>query len=114
MAFERFTLGGRAFRPKASIRATGQIGLSAGCVTRFSLENTPYAVLFFDRESRKIGIKPTDNPEEERVLKLAVRAGSGTVSARSFLDYYRTDYTKTRNFDAQFDEREGLIIIELK
>jgi hypothetical protein len=114
MAFERFTQAGRAFRPRASIRSTGQIGLSHGCMNRYSLERVPYAVLFYDRDTRRIGIKPTADQNEEGALRISVRSGSGSIAARSFLDYYRVEYGETRSFDVTYDEEARMLIINLK
>jgi hypothetical protein len=113
MGFERFTQAGRAFRPKASIRSTGQIGFSHGCVERYALEKTPYAVLFYDSDARKVGIKPTTEKNEEGALRLSVRSGNGSISARSFFDYYSIEYSKTRSFDVVYDEQIGMLIINL-
>lgn len=114
MGFERFTLAGRAFRPKVSIRSTGQIGFSHGCVTRHGLDKTPFAVLFYDRDTKRIGVKPMSDRNEDGALKLSVRGGSGSISARSFLDYYHIEYDKTRSFDVTYDDESGMLIINLK
>lgn len=113
MAFERFVLGGKSYKPKVSIRRSGQIGFNQGAVKKFSMEKYRYAVLFFDRINKRIGIKLT-NEEEEGICRLRVRGWGGTVSAKAFLDYYGIDYSRLKKFDARWDESEGMIVVDIK
>jgi hypothetical protein len=114
MAFERFTQVGRTFRPRASIRTSGQIGFNGGTVARFKLEKWQFAVLFYDKQEKKIGIKLTKDPKEDGVLRLIVRAGNAAISARSFFDYYEIDYSVSRQFDVSLDEKTEMLVIDMR
>jgi len=109
MAFERFIQTGKSYKPKISIRANGQIGLNQGSIEKFKLNKYKYAVLFFDRETKRIGIKPT-NTEEEGICKLQIRKSNAAISGKAFLDYYSIDYSKTKRYEAVWDEKEKMII----
>lgn len=113
MAFERFIETGRSYKPKISIRGNGQIGFNFGAIKRFVLENYEYAVLFYDKETQRIGIKLT-NEKEEGISKLKVRKSSAAVSAKSFLDYYEIEYGgSVRKFDIYWDEAAEMLIADL-
>lgn len=114
MAFERFTQTGQRFKPKISIWGKGgQIGFNQGAINRYNLGSYQYAILFFDRENNKIGIKFTNDNKEEGVIKFKIRATGGVIAGKAFMDCYGIDYSKTKNFDMIFDEENGLYVINL-
>ncbi len=112
MAFERFTKIGISHKPRISIRSNGQIGFTLGAIERFALNHYRLAVLFYDKENNKIGIKLT-NEAESGACKLQVRPSNASLSAKSFLDYYEIDYSKTERFAAYWDDNEQLIVVSL-
>jgi hypothetical protein len=113
MAFERFTDVGRVFRPRASLRSNGQIGFNHGCVKRFDMEKFTHAVLFYDKETKRVGIKLTNDKDEPGACTLITKLGSGTISARSFLEYYILTPKETMQFDITRDSESGMLIIEV-
>jgi len=113
MTFERFTKTGRGYKPKVSIWSRGQIGFNQGAVERFNLKSYKYTVLFFDAETRKIGIKFTNDENEEGITKLTARGGGTSFSARAFLDFNDIDYSKTQRYDVDYDEENELYVIQL-
>jgi hypothetical protein len=113
MPFEKFIMTGRSYRPKISIRTNGQIGFNLGAIKKFSLNKYKYAILFFDRENKQIGIKLT-NTEEEGTCKLQVRKSNAAISGKAFLDYYSIDYSKTTRYEAVWNEKEKMIIATVK
>lgn len=113
MAFEKFTLIRRSYKPRASIRSNGQIGLSKGAVTRYKLEGYNYCVLFYDKELKKIGIKFTQDKVEEGTLKLKIKQGNGAISAKSFLEYYQINYKEGKGFDAEWDDVEKMLVFQI-
>lgn len=113
MAFERFTEVGRAFRPRASVRSNGQIGFNQGAVKRYGLEQWQYVVLFYDKDTRRIGIRLTKDEKEEGVARLVCKGGNAAVSARSFLYYYNIPHDKTIALDIEQDKEQGMLIVKL-
>jgi hypothetical protein len=113
MAFERFTEVGRIFRPRASIRSNGQLGFNHGCVKRFDMDKFSHVVLFFDPETARIGIKLTNEKDELGACTLITHAGSGTVSARGFLECYSLALKKTTQFDIERDKETGYLVMEV-
>lgn len=113
MSFERFVKTGKSYRPRISIRANGQFGFTSGAIEKFQLNQYKYAVLFYDKENSKIGIKLTNN-EENGILKLQIRASNAFLSAKPFLDYYDIDHNKTKRYDALWDADEEMVVISLR
>ncbi len=114
MEFEFFTDLGRGFRPRASIRKQGQIGLNQGAVRRFKLESWQYVVLGFDRKSKRIAIRKADSREEPGAQKVTIKDGSATISVRSFLEYFDIRYQdETRKYDVSIDDENGMLIVAL-
>jgi hypothetical protein len=113
MAFEKFTETGGSYRAKLSVRANGTIGLNAGAMNRFGLDKYDWVVLFYDRERKLVGMKPTKTESEEGALRINKGKTGGWISARRFLDYYQIATTKTKRYDASWDEREKMIVVEI-
>jgi len=111
MAFERFTDVGRVFRPRASLRSNGQLGFNHGCVKRFEMQKFSHVVLFYDADTKRIGVKLTNDKDEAGASTLITRNGNGTVSAGAFLEYYSLRPEKTTQYDIKRDESAGLLVI---
>lgn len=105
----------RGFQPKISVRPRGQIGFNRGAVWKFKLQDYKYAVLGFDRNSKTIAIKLTNNPDQKGVVKLGVKKSGtdATISAKSFFDYYEIPRDKTLRLDAEWNDELGAIIAKL-
>lgn len=115
MAFERFTkTRGRGYAPKVSIWSRGQIGFNEGCLVRYDLKQYKYAVLYYDKDNKKIGIKFTNNKTDDGAMKVIFReTGGASISANAFLGFYNIDHTKTKRYDVNYDEDAGMFIIEI-
>jgi hypothetical protein len=115
MPFEKFTQTGQRFNPKISIWEGGQIGFNQGAITRYNLENYKFAILFFDRENKRIGIKFTNNEKEEGIIKFNQRKTGGVISGKAFLDYYDINYSQTiKNLDIFFDKENEIYVVNLE
>lgn len=112
MAFEKFTQTGRSFKPKVTIRKTGSLGFTAAAISKFGIDNYKYALLYYDKDAQKIGLKPT-NDEEDGAHKINRAKQSTWIAARRFLDYYGITL-KNGRFDAMWDDEEQMIVIEIK
>lgn len=114
MAFELFTGKGKNFRPRASVWKGGQIGLNQGAVEKFGLSGNAFVLMYYDKETRRIGLKFTDNGEEEGAIKMNVTNNASVISAKSFLDCYDVNHDETRRYDIFKDEQTDYYIIDLK
>jgi hypothetical protein len=111
MAFERFTDVGRVFRPRASLRSNGQIGFNHGAVKRFEMEKFSHAVLFYDAETKRIGIHLTNDKDEAGASTLITRNKNGTLSARAFLEFHQLTPRTTTQYDIARDTATGMLVI---
>lgn len=114
MAWERFKKTGRSFKPIISIRGDSQIGFNFASIDDFKLKDYKFAIFFFDKETKKIGIKLTNNKDEEGACKLRVKEKAGaSIAARAFIYHYKLNSLKNRKFNAKWDEKEKMIIAEI-
>lgn len=111
--FEKFTMRGRSFKPKVTIRSRGQISFNNGCIQRYELDKYNYAVLFMSNDKNKIAIVMTNNQEEEGATKLIKKSGNFFLSGKSFLDYYGIDYEKSTQFDVEWMSEQKALVVEL-
>jgi len=113
MSFERFTETARSYKAKISIRSNGTVGLNGGAVNRFGLDRYEWAVLYFDKQNKLVGIKPVANEKEEGAHKINKGKTGAWIAARRFLDYYEIAPAKTKRFDAAWDEKEKMIVVQI-
>ncbi|MCI0628701.1 MAG: hypothetical protein L0387_44810 [Acidobacteria bacterium] len=113
MPFEKFTETARSYRAKISLRSNGTIGLNAGAVKKFRIGANTFSVLFYDRERKLIGIRPSKNGSEEGAQKLNLGKTGAWIAARRFLDYYELSTEETKRYDASWDEQEQMIVAKI-
>jgi hypothetical protein len=113
MAFEKFTEKARSFRPKLSLRSNSTIGLNEPAVSKFKLRDVKCVTLFYDRDERKIGLKPVSSQEEEGAHPLNMSKTGAWVSARRFLDYFGLTTAETKRYDAWWDDSTKMIVAKL-
>lgn len=114
MAWEKFTITRRSFKPRVSIRGKSQIGFNTAAIEDFQLKDYKFAVLYYDKENKKIGIKLTNDKEEEGVRKLRVKEAAGaSLPARAFIEYYGLSNLSGKRFNAEWDKQEKMIVATL-
>lgn len=114
MAFNKFVkVRGRSFTPKVGIWARGQIGFNRGAMEKFSLDKYNYVVLYFDSDSRRIGIKFTNNAKEEGAIKIVKRPTAISFSATGFLKTYEIDHSESKQYNVEYDEKEEMYVAQL-
>lgn len=114
MAFELFTEVGGRFAIKVSIRRSHQIGFNAAAVKEFRLKDSDFVQLYYDRETQIVGIKPVTSEGEAGAIKLRKRTTGADVAAKSFLDFYRIAREENVIVDATWDEKNRMILLDLK
>lgn len=110
MAFEKFSESGKTFKPKVSFRKGGGIGLNAGAVRKFGLKQYSFAILYYDKERRLIGIKPTKSEDEEGARRMTHGGTGATIGAQGFMDFFEIDPPRDKRRDATWDDRERMIV----
>jgi hypothetical protein len=115
MAFEKFippqTSG---VRPRATIRPSGLISFDAASVEAFGLKSVSYAVLFFDKTRKIVGVQMTDKAGDDGALKLSRRRRSVSLKAPQFFDLYGLSFDEAQRFDVGQNPTTKMLTISLK
>lgn len=108
MAIEFFTKEGKGFIPKVSIRKQGQIGFNQGAVKRFSIEHGQNVLLGYDRDKKMVALRIAGE-SEKGVKKIIVKGTNGSISAKTFLDYFEIPHEKTKSYPLEKDEENNYL-----
>jgi hypothetical protein len=115
MAFERFVPPQAAgTRPRATIRPSGLISFDAASVAAFGLESVKFAILFFDKTRKFIGVKLTNNGKEEGVLTLSRRRRSVSLKSPQFFHQYGLSFDDSRRFEVTRAKADGMLVIDVR
>lgn len=110
--FERFTEVNKSFSARITIRQNGQIGFNGGARNQYGVASHRFAVLFFDRNSKAVGILLTDNEQEPGALRITSTKQNTFIAGRPFLELYGISYEKSRRF--RLEKRGDLLVFELE
>jgi len=115
MAFQRFVeTGRRGYTPKVSVWTRGQIGFNRSAVDKLQIKKHKYAILYFDPETRTIGIKFTNDDQESGIFKIVHGKTGAFLSAIGFVQHYEIPHKKTRKYDVEYDEGEKMWLVQLE
>jgi len=115
MAFERFVPPQAAgTRPRATIRPSGLISFDAASVAAFGLESAKFAILFFDKTRKIIGVNISNNAEEEGALQLSRRRRSVSLKSPQFFHQYGLTVDESQRFEVTSDPADGMLMISVK
>ncbi|NOY42023.1 MAG: hypothetical protein GXP26_09320 [Planctomycetes bacterium] len=111
--FEKFTDVDASFTARVTIRQrTGQIGFSSGAINLFSLQNYEFYVLYFDAESKVVGIEPAKE-KVEGSMQIKQKPSNTYLTAKNFLDKYGIDYTESHRYELKRDDQSGFLYFKL-
>jgi len=115
--FEEFTQVGRkaSHIPMVSITKDGNLNLNKAFMEAYA-RNLKYAVLFYDKSSRVIGLKLSNEKKPNSYRVRAYREGKlASVTAIAFLKHHGISYGKfPQPFEAVWNDENELVIIDLK
>ena len=115
MGFEEFDRkGSKRGVPKIRISSNGQLILNAACIREYISKGFSQAILFTDKESNKIGIKPIEK-ELDNSFTISYGPGKkiGSISGNSVLKHMNINYKKAENYAPEWDNEKKMIIIDL-
>jgi hypothetical protein len=115
MAFVKFTrTRSRIGIPKAAIWMRGQIGFNRSAVEEYNFGNYSHVLLYYDRDTARIGFEFTNDEKSPGVTKLIKRqGGSISISVRAFLKYNKIDSSENRQYELGYDIDSKLYFIDL-
>lgn len=115
MAFEKFIPPqASGVRPRATIRPSGLISFDAASVEAYGLDSATYAVLYFDKTRKMVGVQITKNEGDDGALKLSRRRRSVSLKAPQFFDLYGLSFEEAQRFDVGLDPDSKMLTISLK
>ena len=115
MSFEKFVLPGRGASPRISVNSNGQFVFNRGTFKKLQLDKYSAVIFFWDNTEKKLGLKFSQNMEEEGACKLYVRNDNfAVVSGTAFLSYFGIKNEVVGRYDFEFDEQEKMIVIDTK
>jgi len=115
MAFEKYTGARRTSRgPMVTIRKTGQISFNAAAASDMKLVEKPAVVLFYDKDTKVIGIKGEPNTKSDGARKLGKVGRTRTIAASSFINFFDINLARNLRIVPAFDKKKDMIILDLK
>jgi len=113
--FEKFEKVGKVFRAMITIQKHYILAANLIATELFKFREFKFAVLFYDREHKRVGIKLTNDKNEKGVIKIRIREKVGALlSIKSFIDYYQLDAYRSKTFEAFWDPKVKMIIFDLQ
>ncbi len=115
MAFEKFVPPQAAgTRPRATIRPSGLISFDAASVAAFDLDSAKFAILFFDKTRKIIGVKISQKNDEEGALQMSRRRRSVSLKSPQFFHQYGLSVDESQRFEVTRDPADGMLLISVK
>ena len=113
MPFEKYIPESKSKKkPLARIRPSGLISFDGEAVENFDLEGTDFAILFFDKQRKILGIQPTKSGEDSGALKLSKRRNSMAVKAPEFFARYNLVIDAPKTFPVR-RKADGMLVLDL-
>src|ERR1700692_3818143 len=109
MPFEVFSRKtSRVGTPMMTFNSLGRIALNKSSTRRLEKDAVEFVVLLWDRDSRRVAIRPLTK-KDPRAYRVAYgKKGNGAgFSAKTFLDYIEYDYSISRSFPVEWNDKEG-------
>jgi len=114
MSFKRFDKTSvRSKSPKVSFWKTGAISLNVAAVKAWNLEKYRCAILYFDAETKRIGIQFTVKEEGFRLNE--EKSGARWIHSKSFLRKCDLWWMAEQriHLKAEWDDREKMLVIRV-
>ena len=113
MAFIKFTEHGRSYTPKVSISRSGMLSLNDGARKRFGLDDRQVCVLYYDPDTKRIGIEFTTDASVDGARKVRLRETGADIAAKSFLQYFDICVEQTMLYTLETENDGELVTIQL-
>lgn len=113
MGFVKFTETGKSFTPKATISPRGMISFNDGSRRKYKLDNYKFCVLYYDGETKKVGVELTNDENSEGVVKLRLRVSGADIGAKSFIDFFEIAPNATTMYAVTSGNEDNWMVIDL-
>ncbi len=101
-------------QPMITVLKGGHFGVNRACYEEY-FKNFKYAVLFYDVQLEKIGLRPTNEMSDEACTVRPLKSGTlGHISAIGFLKHFGIEHKESRSYAATWNDQEKLVEVSLK
>jgi hypothetical protein len=87
------------------------LGFNRAARLKFHLDDYTHAILYYDRDSRKIGVELIADGSAPGAVKLRNRAFGSDLSARRFIDYYDIPVPSTLRFT--IEQQDAILVLDM-
>lgn len=119
MGFEKFEESGRGrgrtpgTEPMISLRKSESIGINAAALEEY-FADADGAVLYYDEDTNQIAIEPVaDKDADEAAYTVSKTDSGGTIGATAFLETHELVPEITTQYDPEWDDEQGFIVVDL-
>ena len=115
MAWEVFTKKViRTGDPVVTLGKMGRIAFNMHATGIFQANQVAYVLLLWDKDTHKSAVKSANSKDAGAyTLTFNEKYNGSGFSAVTFLNYIRYDWTETRAFNAEWDEKTQMLIFEI-
>lgn len=118
MGFEKYSKIRTIHDQKAAVtlHKTGRLMLNGKCLAEH-MPKAAFVHLFYDPKERLVGLKPLGEKDKDRdayALISTRKSSSRFIHAVGFFKHYGLTFEKTQRFEPRWDEKTGLLVIELR
>ena len=109
MPFEVFSRKtSRVGTPMVTFTTLGRIAVNKSATRVLEKDAVEFVVLLWDRETRRIAIRPLTKRDPRAYVVAYGKKGNGAgFSAKTFLDYIEYDFSVSRSFPVEWNDKEG-------
>ncbi|SRR6266852_5229288 len=98
--------------PAVSVTKYGNFVVNSTAIAHF--QKRAYLQVYWNQEAGTVGLKPVKNNEEHSYhVNYSPKGGVGSISAVAFLKHVGFPYKETKSFQANWNEKEGLLEFQL-
>jgi hypothetical protein len=115
MGYEKFTKKRRHVKDQATVTVlkTGQLGINQVCHEKY-FKDFKYVILYYDRESKKIGIQPTNDISNDAYnIRLSRQGKLANISAIAFIKHFKIEHNESKAYMATWNDEGKLVEVDL-
>lgn len=115
MAYEIFANKGarRLTAPAIGITKTGRVNMNKAITKVWRSKNAEFVLLLWDRERRKIAIKPSKKDSRAYQIGYNTKDNASGFHGLSFIKYIGYDNRDNRMLFAEWNEKEGMFEVDV-
>ena len=99
----------RAGTPMLTISKLGRISFNKHATNRLSKDVVEFVILLWDKEARRIAIRPISKKEPRAYrVTYGIKGNGAGFSAKTFFDFIEYDYTESRSFPVEWNDQENM------